>query len=183
MNKNKINYSITHKSTVFKPYERMALGMHFLIRFLYLQRMKDVQFNVDEEKISISGSKTVKAGDFHLDIKREDFRGSSVDFYAFNLIGIIISSLIMGTGIFLLIIYFADLFGNDSDTLPLGLGIIIIVLGILVLIISLLKHTLLTLRFVDKNSNSVRYLAVKVRRNAKDYYSTAKDFTEKIWLD
>ena len=177
----KINYSISHKSTIFRPYERLPMGMNFMLRLFHLQRMKQVEINVDEEKLSVEGHKTIMAGDLHLDIKREDFRGSSVNYYAFNLLGIIFGALVSALGIFALIVYFADLFGNDGDSLPLGLGIIFILLGIVIIIVSCLKKTVLTLRFVDKNSNSVRYTAFKVRSNAKEYYKTAKEFTEKLW--
>jgi len=178
-----IKYSITDRSTIFTPFERIRMGMDFLLRIFHLQRMKNIEINVDEVKIAIEGHRTIKAGDLHLDIKREDFRGSSVSFRAFNLVGIIIGLLISLVGIFGLIVYIADLFGNDGDTMALGLGIIVLILGVLIIILSCLKKTNITLRFVDKNSNSVRHFAIKVRRNSKEYYQTAKEFTEKIWKE
>ena len=178
----KVNYTIENRSTIFRPHERTPVGGNFLLRWLNLNRMKHVEINVDDEKLSIEGHKTIKAGDLHLDIKREDFRGSSVNYSAFNLIGIILGSLLIALGIFAEIVYAADLFGNDGDTLPLGLGFLFLGLGLLFLIPSLFRKTILTLRFVDKNSNSVRHVAIKVRRNAKEYYKTAKEFTEKLWI-
>ena len=176
-----IKYSITDRSSIFTPYERLRMGMNFILRIAHLQRMKNIEINVDEEKIAIEGHKTIMAGDLHLDIKREDFRGSSVNYRAFNLVGIIIGSLISLFGIFGIIWYAADLFENGGDTMPLGIGIISLILGVLIIVLSCLKKTIITLRFVDKNSNSVRHFAIKVRRNAKDYYQSAKEFTEKLW--
>jgi len=175
-----IQYSITNRMSVFVPHERNIAGFN-LPRFLYIRRMKKVDINVDEEKLSVEGHKTMMAGDYHLDIKREDFRGSSVNYIAYNLLGIIFGALLAALGIFACIVYAADLFNNDGDTLPLGLGIIFIVLGIIIIIISCLKRTMLTLRFVDKNSNSVRAISFKVRMNAQGYYESAKEFTEKLW--
>jgi len=177
----KINYTITNKSTIFMPHERIPLGLNFIARLIHLQRMKQLTIDIDEEKLAIEGHKTIMAGNLHLDIKREDFRGSSVNYSAFNLFGIILGSLLILLGIFALIVYIADLFGNDGDNLPLGLGFLFLAVGLLILIPSLFKKTILILRFVDKNSNSVRHIALKVRRNAQEYYKTAKEFTEKIW--
>ncbi len=176
-----IKYSINDRSTIFTPYERIALGMNFILRLAHLQRMKHTEINVDEEKIAIEGHRTILAGDFHLDIKKEDFRGSSVSYRNFNIIGIIIGSLLTLTGLFAIIVYAADLFQNDGDFTPMGIGIIFLVFGLPILITSLLRRTIISLRFVDKNSNSVRYFAISVRRNAKEYYQTAKEFTEKLW--
>ncbi len=176
-------YTIVNRSSIFSPHERTNMGMNFLLRFAHLQRMKNVDINVDEEKIAIEGQRTINAGDLHLDIMKEDFRGSSVNYRAFNLVGIIIGSLIAAFGIFCIIWYAADLFENDGDTMPLGFGIIFLLLGALIIVLSCFKKTIITLRFVDKNSNSVRHFAIKVRRNAKDYYQTAQAFTEKIWKE
>ncbi len=176
-------YTIVNRSSIFSPHERTNMGMNFLLRFAHLQRMKNVDINVDEEKIAIEVQRTINAGDLHLDIMKEDFRGSSVSFRAFNLLGIIIGSLISLPGIFGIIVFAADLFNNDGDGAPLGLGIIILIFGVLIIVLSCLKKTIITLRFVDKNSNSVRHFAIKVRRNAKEYYQTAQAFTEKIWIE
>ena len=176
-----IKYSITNRMSVFVPHERNIAGFN-LPRFMYIRRMKHVDINAGEEKLSVEGHKTMMAGDYHIDIKREDFRGSSVNYAAFNLLGIIFGALVAALGIFALIVYIADLFNNDGDTLPLGLGIIFIILGAIIIFISCLKRTTLTLRFVDKNSNSVRSIAFRVIRNAPEYYKTAKEFTEKLWV-
>ncbi len=176
-------YSITKKSTLIPPYERIPMGMNFVLRIAHMQRMKNIDLNVDNEKLAIEGQRTIMAGDFHLDIKREDFRGSSVSYRAFNLFGIIFGSLLSLLGIFALIVYIADLFENDGDTMALGLGIIILIFGVLILVLSCLKKTIISLRFVDKNSNSVRHFAIRIRRNTKDYYQSAKEFTEKIWKE
>ncbi len=182
-NKTDVKYAITDRSSIFTPYERITMGMNSILRFAHLQRMKHTEINVDEKKIAVEGHRTIMAGDFHLDIQREDFRGSSVNFRAFNLVGLIIGSLISLFGIFGIIWYAADLFDNGGDTMPLGIGIISLMLGVLIIVLSCLKKTTITLRFVDKNSNSVRHFAIKVRRNAKEYYKTAKEFTERIWKE
>ncbi len=176
-----IKYAITDRSSIFTPYERMRMGMDFLMRYAYLQRMKSIEINVDDEKIEIEGPKTIVAGNLHLDIKREDFRGSSVNYRAYNLVGIILGSILSFAGIFFMIAYTSDLFGDSGQEPVLGAGILFLVLGLLIIILSFFKKTIITLRFVDKNSNSVRHIAIKVRRNAKEYYQTAKEFTEKLW--
>ncbi len=176
-----IKYSITDRSSIFTPYERLRMGMNFFLRIAHLQRLKSVEINVDEEKIAIEGPRTISAGNLHLDIKREDFRGSSVNYRAFNLVGIILGSILTFGGIFILIGYLTDLFGTEDTEPALGIGILVLVLGLLILIPSFFKKTIITLRFVDKNSNSVRHFAIKVRRNSKDYYQTAIEFTEKLW--
>lgn len=56
-----IKYSITDRSTIFTPYERIPMGMNFVLRIAHLQRMKSIEINVDEEKIAIEGNKTIMA--------------------------------------------------------------------------------------------------------------------------
>ncbi len=176
-----IKYSITDRSTIFTPFERLSMGMNFMLRIAHLQRMKNIEINIDEEKITIEGTRTIKAGDLHLDIKREDFRGSSVNFRAFNLIGIILGSILALGGLSLVLVYATGLSGGSGDEPFLFVGLLVLVIGALIIVLSCLKKTTITLRFVDKNSNSVRHFAIKVRRNSKDYYQTAIEFTEKLW--
>lgn len=178
---NNITFSIDKRVSVFAPYEKAVVFINFLVSLAFFTRLKKIVFTADEEKLSVEGPKTICLGDFRLDVKKRDFRGSSVNFRNYNLFGIIISVLIIGLAIFAYIVFFADLFGNDEEPGPIIGGTILLILGIIILIFSLLKVTIITLRFVDKYSNSVRYLKIKVRRNAKDYYQTAKEFTDHLW--
>jgi len=175
----KINYSLEHKSTLFKPFERLSMGMNSFLRLFSLHRMKNVEINVDEEKITVEGPKTMMAGDLQLDIKREDFRGSSVNYKAYDLLVIILGVLVVFLGITGVILFIVWEHGGAEPFL--GVGLLLLVLGIVIIILGCLKKTIITLRFVDKNSNSVRHLALKVRRNAQEYSKKAKEFTDKLW--
>ena len=178
-----LKYSITNRATVIPPHERTPLSLNLLLNLLFLKRMKTVDIVVDQDKLTLEGHKTLYAGDFHLNVKREDFRGSTVDFRGIKIIGIIIGALFIAVSIFAFIVFFADLFGNSGDTLPLGIGIILLVLGLMIIIFSILKVTIITFRYVDRRSNSVRHLIIRVRKDAYDYYNTAKEFIEKIWAE
>ncbi|MEA2069768.1 MAG: hypothetical protein U9O98_00605 [Asgard group archaeon] len=180
--KKNITYSIENRVSIFSPYERIIAGLNFLASLFYFNRLKTIDFTVDDQKLSVEGPKTILRGDYRLDIKKDDFRGSSVDYRGIKIIGIIISVLLIGLTIFAYIVYFADLFDNDESPGPIIVGTIVFILGVILLIFSLLKVTVITLRFVDKYSNSVRYLKIKVRRNTVEYYHSSKEFLEKLWV-
>ncbi|MHA1855261.1 MAG: hypothetical protein ACTSYY_04375 [Promethearchaeota archaeon] len=173
--------SVKNKSMITLPYESI-LGVALWNRILYSRKLKKAQVDLYENKIIFEGKRTLNAGDVHINIKRQDYRGSVVNFKSINLIGLIIGAIFFLLGIFGILVYAIPLFEND-DSMPLGIGIIFSLLGLLIIILSILRKTTLSIRFVDPSSNSVRYIYLTVRKDAHGFYTLCQEFLEKLWPD
>ena len=89
------------------PYESI-LGVALWNRILYSRKLKKAQVDLYENKIIFEGKRTLNAGDVHINIKRQDYRGSVVNFKSINLIGLIIGAIFFLLGILHTCFFFRD---------------------------------------------------------------------------